>query len=218
MRKFLILTLALLVLLPTNSSAYFVQMSESAGSTMEQRREERLQRRLAKREGEELMTIRLGRSVRQVASPRRLTWGQQVKVIEAVDGSILRVTTTAGDVVGVRILGAEAPLLINPAANVQCYAREARDILGSRTIQQLVTLEKDPNYRTDANGNWVRTVRLGTQDIGAWMIAGGYAFADTRHDYAKRSLYMTLEDEAREADRGLWSTDCDYKVHTDYRE
>ena len=78
-----------------------------------------------------------------------------------------------------------------------------------------VNLQKVEGYNRDSYRRLLRTVRLGSTNINAWMIRNGRAFSDREHEHDRQEYYNQLEDEAREDDVGLWSYRCNYDTDTD---
>ena len=93
----------------------------------------------------------------------------------------------------VRIAGIDAPELCQP------FGAEARDALARRVLRKRVVVD------TTGEDDWRRTVarvQLGREDVGAWMVAQGYAWS-----YRFRGdpgPYTGEEARARAARRGLW--------------
>ena len=73
--------------------------------------------------------------------------------------------------------------------------------MGGRTVQ----LERDVS-ETDQYGGLLRYVYVGTIFVNAELVRGGYATAWTYPpDVAYSDLFVELEREARQAERGLWA-------------
>lgn len=178
------------------------------GSLLLQHREERRQMRLAQMHSEQT-TVRIGRAIRTV-NVRSVRSGSTGLVYTIADGSVFGIEESDGDKAGIRILGADAPVIHPTSETEQCHAREAKAALERLLLGKQVTLERDENYQRDSYGFALRYVRLGGLDVGGWMIWSGYAFSDSEHDHERQDLYESLEEEAQEAERGLWSYQCDY--------
>lgn len=155
--------------------------------------------------------VRLGRNVRtRDMSMRRLQNFNEGIVTDVVDGSVIVVELANGTTEVVRTLGAEAPLLNTGSDTAQCFALEAQFALSHLLLNKPVTLERDRNYQRDNAGRLLRYVRLNSLDINGWMIGSGYAYADDNVAHRRFENYQLRETEARDYDRGLWGTACDY--------
>ena len=158
-------------------------------------------------------TVRLGRDIRPAAtSPRRIQLSWDATVTGIIDGSVIAVKRTNGTEQVVRLFGADAPLYLQHSLKDQCFADEAAAALAGIILGKPVALEEDVSYRNDNENRVLMYVRYGGLDVNAWMIENGYAYADDRNDYARRSLYLELQSEALHEERGLWSGICDYNA------
>ena len=159
--------------------------------------------------------IRLGHQVRtRRMSPRRIIPGHEGVVTNVIDGSVLVVQLLQGEIVTVRTLGAEAPVLRedidDTSDTAYCYGEEAAYALSHLTLGKTVTLERDRNYNKDREGRLLRFVRMNSLDINGWMIHAGYSFSDGRNPHSRLTDYHSREEGAREQRRGLWSYKCTY--------
>lgn len=177
----------------------------------DERRQERLQ---AKQEDSSGDYYRLGREVlSNTTSPRRRRIVQTATVTGVVDGSSIIVQQSDNSYEEIRLLGAEAPQIIRDG--VECYGQHAREALRDMLVGKQVTIEREEAYQRDSYKRLVRYVRLGSQDMNAWMIWHGYAFADTTHDHERLNEYTALEQRAKEDKKGIWSSACDYNADKD---
>lgn len=114
---------------------------------------------------------------------------------------------TDGDTIWVRRAGhgREAEPIriadIDAPESCQTFGREAREALAARVLQQRVyvaTRARDDYQRS------VARVKLGQEDVGAWMVSRGYAWA---YRFGRRSSpYGALEARARDSRLGLWKS------------
>ncbi|MFC5496344.1 thermonuclease family protein [Caenimonas terrae] len=115
-------------------------------------------------------------------------------VNHVTDGDTLWVRPLHGAPVQVRIRGLDAPEIC------QAFGPQARDALAGRVLHRAVRVSiraRDVYHRS------VGSVSLDGQDVGAWLVAGGYAWSAR---YRGRSGPYALEEEqARRARRGLWA-------------
>jgi micrococcal nuclease len=118
-------------------------------------------------------------------------------VNHVTDGDTLWLRPAVGAPVQVRIQGLDAPEICQP------FGPQARDALAARVLHRSVrvaTRARDRYHRTVGN------VSLDGQDVGAWLVAGGFAWS-TR--YRGRSGPYALEEaQARQGRVGLWAANA----------
>jgi micrococcal nuclease len=118
-------------------------------------------------------------------------------VSHVTDGDTLWVRPASGPPVQVRIRGLDAPEICQP------FGPQARDALAARLLHRAVRVDtraRDMYQRTVGN------VSLEGQDVGAWLVAGGFAWS-TR--YRGRSGPYALEEaQARQGRVGLWAANA----------
>ena len=105
----------------------------------------------------------------------------------------------------VRIEGIDAPEIC------QAFGDRSRAALAARVLRKRVTLATrgEDDYRRT-----IARVRIGKQDIGAWMVTHGYAWSYRfRQD---RGPYARQEARARAAGAGLWASG-DADIPRDFR-
>jgi micrococcal nuclease len=116
-------------------------------------------------------------------------------VTHVTDGDSLWVRpATGGEAQQIRLQGIDAPEIC------QWYGREARAALAARTLHRPVVVT------TRARDRYERTlarVRLGSQDLGEWLVARGYAWSDGRG--GRGGPYAEQQAQASAARLGLWS-------------
>lgn len=116
------------------------------------------------------------------------------RVVRVVDGDSLVVQLASGPI-EVRLHAADAPEYDQPGG------REAQRALSSRlTRGTTVTLEP---VSQDHYERMVAVVRLGEENVDAWLVRQGHAWAYRR--FASDRRYCEWEEEARSAGRGLWA-------------
>jgi micrococcal nuclease len=107
----------------------------------------------------------------------------------------------------VRFIGIDTPESVKPGAPLECFGKEAAAATEALLAGRRVTLVKD-SEEADRYGRLLRYVYLGEEMVDARLVANGYASAyayppNVRH----ADLFVQLQREARENDRGLWSSD-----------
>lgn len=121
---------------------------------------------------------------------------EPVRVTHVTDGDTLWVRGTEGTRRSVRLQGIDAPESCQP------YGAQSREALLRRLDGQRVAL------RTRGRDDFQREigdVRHRGEDIGAWLVANGHAWAQRFHGRPSPARYAKLEAQAREAHRGLWA-------------
>jgi micrococcal nuclease len=121
--------------------------------------------------------------------------GFQAQVTHVTDGDSIWVRSARGAPKQLRIRGIDAPEICQP------FGREAQAALQAQVLHREVTVKTSgrDDYR-----RLLAQVSLRGDDVGAWMVSQGYAWA---HRWHKRPSgpYAALEADARSARRGLWS-------------
>lgn len=115
-------------------------------------------------------------------------------VSHVTDGDTIWVRPMAGPPVPVRVQGVDAPEIC------QAFGPQARDALAARVLHRPVrvaTRARDRYQRTVGN------VSLEGQDVGAWLVAGGFAWSARYRNRA--GPYAKEEAQARQERRGLWA-------------
>jgi endonuclease YncB( thermonuclease family) len=125
------------------------------------------------------------------AGPRE--WQGTVRHVTDGD-SVWVMPSWGGEGVQVRLQGIDAPEIC------QAGGRQARQALEQRVHLQPVTVVvkgRDDYGRTLARLHW------GGMDIGAWLVFNGLAWSSAYR--GNPGPYADLEQQAREARRGIWS-------------
>jgi micrococcal nuclease len=126
-----------------------------------------------------------------------------------IDGDTIDVTTTAGKVERVRILGVDTPETKKPNTPVQCFGPEASqataEMAPTGTTVTLVT--DDQADSVDKYHRLLRHVVLGADgqgaNLGHELLAQGCAHTTT-FPHALADDYAATQDAARSAGTGLW--------------
>jgi micrococcal nuclease len=110
----------------------------------------------------------------------------------------------------VRLIGIDTPESVDPRSPVECFGTEASEAAKALLEGAEVRMVKDVS-ETDRFGRLVRYVYIGAEMANARLVVNGYATAYTYPPDVRHSdLFVELEREAREGDRGLWSPEtCD---------
>lgn len=140
-------------------------------------------------------------------------------VTRVIDGDTIEVTITAtspgpgggaagiGEEHDVRLIGIDTPESVKPGTPVECFAREASAAAKALLLGQEVRLVKDVE-EADRYDRLLRYVYLEDEMANARLVANGYAFAYTYPPNVRHAdLFVQLERDAREGDRGLWAPD-----------
>lgn len=119
------------------------------------------------------------------------------RVTHVTDGDTIWVRPAAGSAVQVRLHGIDAPEIC------QAFGPQARDALASRLLHRQVELDVRAQ---DAYERTLARVSLQGQDVGAWLVAGGWAWSS---GFRRRAgPYAHEEKAARGERRGLWAADA----------
>lgn len=110
------------------------------------------------------------------------------------DGDTIWVKPSGGgEALDVRIQGIDAP------ESCQDYGHISQQALSQHVLHKTVTLTTKAR---DKYGRVIANVRLGDQDVAAWMVHGGHAWS--YHFHRNAGPYAKEEIAARQAGRGLW--------------
>ena len=147
---------------------------------------------------------------------------EEAVVTRVVDGDTIEVEITSvssgpgageaqvGGQYDVRLLGIDTPESVRPGTPVECFGREASAATKAFLEGEAIVLVKDVE-ETDQYDRLLRYVYLGSEMANARLVNNGYATAYTYPPNVRHAdLFVQLERDARENDRGLWSPEtCD---------
>ncbi len=143
------------------------------------------------------------------------TPGVPARVLRAVDGDTIEVKLeTMKEAQKVRLLGINTPESVDPRRSVQCFGKEASKRMKDLIEGKQVLLIEDPKADDrDKYGRLLRSVvRVeDSLDVNATLVNQGYANAYLSFplDVKRKARLRLLEQQAKEAGRGLWSpTTC----------
>ena len=128
----------------------------------------------------------------------------EAQVVAVIDGDTIKVNI-GGEVYTVRYIGIDTPETVHPSKPVEWMGREAsaanEELVGGQTVY----LEKDVS-ETDRYGRLLRYVFLADGTfVNAELVRLGYAQVSTYPpDVRYQELFLEMQEEAREAGRGLW--------------
>jgi len=133
------------------------------------------------------------------ASSGHLADAELFRVVSVADGDTLRVTGSGGEQ-KVRILG------INTPESGECFSEEATVALEGLVDGTDLVLVSDVTDR-DRFDRLLRYVETADGvDVGAELVAGGYAIARRfEPDVARADRYAELQEQARRDEIGLWA-------------
>jgi micrococcal nuclease len=140
---------------------------------------------------------------RLTASPTPAGLEESV-VTNVVDGDTIDVLVE-GRELRVRYVGIDTPETVDPRRPVECFGREASERNRELVEGRSVGLERDVS-ETDQFGRLLRYVWVDGEMVNAALVEEGYATATTfPPDVKYADLFASLQFQAREAGRGLWS-------------
>lgn len=127
-------------------------------------------------------------------------------VTQVVDGDTVKVARQGETTI--RIIGIDTPETVDPNAPVECFGPEAsaraQRLLGGQDVRLIFDPSQGRKDTYDRTLAYVVT-RDGA-DFGRTMVRGGFA-AEYTYDtaYRRQGSYRAAEQEARAANRGLWT-------------
>lgn len=130
-----------------------------------------------------------------VAAPALHAANLHGRVSRVTDGDSLWVRPASGGApMEIRLLDLDAP------EGCQSFGPESAQALRRRVLDQPVRVH---TVGTDSYGRRLARVEHRGQDVGAWLVRHGYAWAGTFH--GRRGPYAALEQQARREHEGLWA-------------
>ena len=128
---------------------------------------------------------------------------QQAQVVRVIDGDTIEVNI-AGTSYNVRYIGIDTPETKHPQKPVEWMGEEAAAKNEELVSGKVVGLEKDVS-ETDKYGRLLRYVWVGDLMVNAELVRLGFAKVSTYPpDVRYQDLFLEMQQEAREAERGLW--------------
>src|SRR3990167_4708201 len=123
-------------------------------------------------------------------------------VVRVIDGDTIELDGG----IKVRYIGIDTPETVNPNTDVECYGNESsaknKELLEDKDVR----LEKDIS-ETDRYGRLLRYVYVGDVFINDYLVRQGYANASSYPpDIKYQDVFTEAEKEARDNNRGLWSS------------
>lgn len=139
----------------------------------------------------------------QDSTPTPLPSGQQrARVVRVIDGDTVEIEGGAK----VRYIGVDTPEMEDRRPAIKAMAQQAKKKNQELVEGKTVALEKDVS-ETDRYGRLLRYVYAGKVFVNAELVKEGYAYATPYPpDVKYRNYLRDLEQEARAAARGLWSS------------
>jgi micrococcal nuclease len=141
------------------------------------------------------------------------------EVIRVVDGDTIAVVVTdradgpgAGEAqigaeYNVRLTGIDTPESVDPRSPVECFGKEASAATTALLDGAEVVMVKDVED-TDRYDRLLRYVYVGAEMANARLVVNGYAHVYTYPPNVRHAdLFVEMERQARENERGLWSTE-----------
>ena len=137
------------------------------------------------------------------------------RVLSVVDSDTIKVRTSSGRSLTVRLVGIDAPETRKPGASVECGGSEATGVMKKlvlhkrrgRVVGRAVTLTSDPTQ--DATDRYGRTLAyvnvVGGGDVGRSMVKTGWATVYVYEaPFARLATFTSAQDAAKAAGRGAW--------------
>ena len=119
----------------------------------------------------------------------------QARASNISDGDSLWVRTSKGERLKIRISQIDAPEIC------QAWGQESKRALAQRLEGKQLQIEL---LRKDMYGRSLARIRVGGEDVGAWMVRSGHAWAYSLGKY-QNAVYYKQEEAAKAAKLGLWS-------------
>jgi micrococcal nuclease len=140
------------------------------------------------------------------ATPALAQTSQTVTVERVVDGDTIEVNPAVSGTEDVRLLGVDTPETVDPNEPVEPYGPEASAFTKRQLEGKRVTLTFDQE-KTDQYGRALAYVRISGQGetFNETLLRQGYAQLEIVAPNDRfESSFRQAQDEARQADRGIW--------------
>lgn len=143
--------------------------------------------------------------------------GRNASVTDVVDGDTVDVRFAGGGTDTVRLLAVDTPEVyseVSPdefpgVSNASCldeYADRASEYAASRLSGESVRLVFDSvEGRRGSYDRLLAYIHVGGEDFNQELVSEGYARVYTEGDAIREQEYVAAMEQARQADRGLWS-------------
>lgn len=129
---------------------------------------------------------------------------EKFKVSRVIDGDTIEIAGGRR----VRYIGIDTPETVDPRKPIQCFGQEASAKNKELVEGKEVGLEKDIS-ETDKYGRLLRYVYLQDLLVNDYLVRQGYAHASSYPpDIKYQDQLHQAEQEARQAQRGLWGSAC----------
>lgn len=131
---------------------------------------------------------------------------QSFRVTKIIDGDTINITDTSGNETTVRLLGIDAPEMLDPTTNSPAHwAERAMAYMAARAGARNVIIRLEPIQTRDRYDRLLAYIYLSDGDcLNMDIVRDGQAFADRRFRHSYRPQYEQAENEARKKERGLW--------------
>lgn len=128
-------------------------------------------------------------------------------VVKIEDGDTITVDMNGRDE-RVRFIGIDTPETQDPRKPVQCFGKAASEYTKNLIGDNAVRLEADPlSGNRDRYNRLLRYIYLPDGRLAqAEILKQGYGFAYTSFPFTKSEEFVNYQREARESNRGLWSS------------
>ena len=134
--------------------------------------------------------------------------GKTFVVINVVDGDTIDIDIPDGskNCTRIRLWGLDTPETKSPKTPVMYFGPEAAEFTTKLTLGKQVGIFLDQANRTRGKfGRLLAYVRLPDgRFLSEVLISDGFAYADLRFRHSFYYKYISLEKQARKADKGLW--------------
>ena len=153
-----------------------------------------------------LLALLVGAGLVLRAGEDRALPASEATVVRVVDGDTIVVRLGTGAEERVRYIGIDTPESVKPNTPVQCFAKAASDANAALVDGRRVRLVRDVSER-DRYGRLLAYVYRAEDDlfVNEELVRRGFAHAATYPpDVRHAARFRAVEQQAREAGRGLW--------------
>ena len=145
----------------------------------------------------------------QALEAEKGTSDEWYRVLRVVDGDTIKIETgKSGQYIGVRYIGVDTPETVDPRKPVEYFGQEAAEYNSKLVEGKSVRLEFDVQKRDKYKRLLAYVFLPDGTFVNAELVKNGYARVATYPPNVKhQDLFLKLEREARENNRGLWGNE-----------
>lgn len=134
-------------------------------------------------------------------------FAQNYTVTRVIDGDTIEIRSGSNVPITVRLIGVDTPETVHPNKPVEQFGKEAAEFLRKTLEGKQVRVSADTIGDTvDQYGRRLYYVYVDGILVNELIIKEGYGHAYTKYPFTKRNAFVTAQETAMDARKGLWSS------------